>query len=187
MTSSNSNGNHISDTNEINKETGNGKRIAPYIVTFFVMYAIWIVFSGKFDLFHLSLGVISSLIVSILSADLIFSSHRFNRMPSIYIGFIKYIPWLIYQIILANFHVMKIVLHPKMMDLIDPKIINFKSSLEDEVALVTFANSITLTPGTITVSVSSFRNFSVHALDGHSGDPLPGEMQERVENIFSEK
>lgn len=188
MTSSGSDNTHISEKNNFNRQNAkNSKRISHYIVTFFIMFVIWIVFSGKFDPFHLSLGIISSLIVSLLSADLLFTGDRIRKMPSLYSEFIKYMPWLIYQIILANFHVMKVVLHPKMMDLIDPQIITFKSSLEDEVALVTFANSITLTPGTITVSVSNLREFSVHALDSHSGDPLPGEMEERVGRIFGEK
>jgi multicomponent Na+:H+ antiporter subunit E len=73
-----------------------------------------------------------------------------------------------------------------MMDLIDPRIIKFRSKLKSELSLVTFANSITLTPGTITVYVSVDGDFKVHAIDAASGDPLPGEMEENVAKAFGE-
>jgi len=175
------------DDHSDNQDEKKKIRLSPYLMTFVIIFAIWIVFSGKFDLFHLSLGAVSSLIVSLLSADLLFPQQRIRNTPFLYIGFVRYMPWLIYQVIMANFHVMKLVLNPRMMDLIDPKIIKFNSYLKDEAALVTFANSITLTPGTITVSVSNYRDFTVHALDAFSGNPLPGEMEERVGKIFGEK
>ena len=49
---------------------------------------------------------------------------------------------------------------------------------------VTFANSITLTPGTITVSLSLYGNFKVHSLDKASRDSLPGEMERRIKAVF---
>jgi multicomponent Na+:H+ antiporter subunit E len=91
------------------------------------------------------------------------------------------------EITKANLHVMKLTLHPRMMDLIDPRIVKFRSKLKSDLALVTFANSITLTPGTITVSVSVDGGFKVHAIDKASGDPLPGEMEQRVAKAFGEE
>jgi multicomponent Na+:H+ antiporter subunit E len=73
-----------------------------------------------------------------------------------------------------------------MMELIDPSIIRFQSKLKDDLPLVIFANSITLTPGTITVYVSVDGNFQVHAIDRKSGEPLPGEMETRIINAFKE-
>ena len=81
---------------------------------------------------------------------------------------------------------MYLVFHPRMMELIDPRIIKFRSKLGSDLALVTFANSITLTPGTITVDVSIDGDFKVHAIDKASGDPLPGEMEARVSKAFGE-
>lgn len=100
--------------------------------------------------------------------------------------FARYIPWILYQIFLANLHLLYLTFHPRMMDLIDPKIIKFRSKLKSDLALVTFANSITLTPGTITVSVSINGDFSVHAIDKASGEPLPGEMEARIAKTFGE-
>jgi multicomponent Na+:H+ antiporter subunit E len=91
------------------------------------------------------------------------------------------------EIVKANIHVTYLVFHPRMMDLIDPRIIKFRSKkLKSDMALVTFANSITLTPGTITVDVSLDGDFKVHAIDKASGDPLPGEMEARIAKTFGE-
>ncbi len=73
-----------------------------------------------------------------------------------------------------------------MMDRINPQMIQFKSSLKNEMALVTFANSITLTPGTITVSLSMYGDYSVHAIDDASAEPLPGDMEKQVAKVFGE-
>jgi len=100
--------------------------------------------------------------------------------------FLKYIPWLIYQIWIANLHVLYLTFHPRMLDLIDPHIMRFQSKLTKDLSLVTFANSITLTPGTITVSVSVDGDFKVHSIDRMSAEALPGEMEERVAKAFGE-
>lgn len=159
----------------------------PFVFTFIIMAVIWVLLSGKFDAFHLSLGVISCALVSYLSSDFLFSSPRPRGLLSKWIRFASYIPWLMIEITKANLHVMKLTLHPRMMDLIDPRIVKFRSKLKSDLALVTFANSITLTPGTITVSVSVDGGFKVHAIDKASGDPLPGEMEQRVAKAFGEE
>jgi multicomponent Na+:H+ antiporter subunit E len=74
-----------------------------------------------------------------------------------------------------------------MIELIDPKVFKFKSKLKSDISLVTFANSITLTPGTITVYVSMDGQFSVHAIDKKSSEGLPGEMEERIARTFGEE
>ena len=79
---------------------------------------------------------------------------------------------------------MYLVLHPRMTKLIDPGIIRFKSKLNDEMSLFIFANSITLTPGTITVHVTVNGDYAVHAIDRKSGEPLPGEMEQRISKIM---
>ncbi len=102
------------------------------------------------------------------------------------VRFFLYIPWLLYQVFLANIHVLYLTLHPRMRDLIDPQIITFESRLKKDIARTTFANSITLTPGTITVNVNIFGKFAVHCIDKKSGEPLPGEMENRIARVFDE-
>jgi len=162
------------------------KSLVPFIFTFCVTFATWCVLSGKFDVFHLTLGVISCLIVSFLSADLLLQSRKLKKLPMIWFRFIRYIPWLLFQVFVANIHVMYLAFHPRMMELIDPQIIQFKSRLKSDIALVTLANSITLTPGTITVYISVYGDVTIHMIDVESGQSLPWIMDARIAEIFGE-
>jgi len=134
----------------------------------------------------MTLGVISCLIVTFFSGDLLFPGAKTTGLIRLGFRIAAYIPWLLYQILMANFHILYVVLHPRMMDLIDPSVIRFQSELKDDLPLVIFANSITLTPGTITVYVSVDGDFQVHAIDKKSGEPLPGEMEARIIRAFKE-
>ena len=158
--------------------------VSSFVLTFCIMALFWVLFSGKFDAFHISLGIASCLIVSALNHRFLFTSGIRFQFFIHGLRFVGYIPWLFYQIFLANLHVLYLVFHPRMLELIDPKIIQFDSTLKEDVPRTTFANSITLTPGTITVHVSVMGKFSVHCIDDKSGDALPGEMAERIEKVF---
>lgn len=144
------------------------------------MFMFWILLSGFFDKMHLSLGIICSAIVAFFSHDLLIGSVDLKKA----VNFIIYIPWIIYQIVLANIDVAYRVLHPKMP--IDPKIITFKTKLISDLSLTTLANSITLTPGTITVDIKD-GVYYVHAVATKSADDLlSGEMENRVANVYME-
>lgn len=162
------------------------KRFISFSFTFLICFATWIVLSGRFDLFHIGLGVVACTIVAYLSGTILISRRGLERLPGQWLGFILYIPWLLYQVLLANLHVMYLVLHPRMAELIDPRIIRFRSRLKRPMSLFIFANSITLTPGTITVYVSIRGEYTVHVIDEQSGTALPGEMEERVARLMGE-
>ena len=162
------------------------RKWVPYIITCLILLFFWVIFSGKFDPFHLSLGVISCILVCIISYERLINIPTTRGLLRLWLGFLLYFPWLIWQIILANIHVLGIVFSPRMMDRIDPTLIKFKSRIKDPLALVTFANSITLTPGTITVSLTVYGNMVVHAIDKESAAPLPGLMEKKVAQIFGE-
>ena len=160
--------------------------IIPFLLTFIIMLGLWIVLSGRFDTFHLALGIVACSIIAYFSGDLLFDSPKIKGLFGSWVRFVQYIPWLIYQIFLANLHLMYLTFHPRMMDLIDPQIFKFRSKLKSDLSLVTFANSITLTPGTITVRVSIDGDFSIHAIDKKSKEGLPGEMESRIGRVFGE-
>lgn len=126
--------------------------------------------------------------VAYASHDLLFSQTSLKNLKKRHLAgknFILYIPWLIYQIFLANFHVIYLVLHPRMP--IDPKIVRFKTKLKSDLSVVTLANSITLTPGTITVDIREGRYY-VHALSKKvAHDLLTGDMENRVAKIYGEE
>jgi multicomponent Na+:H+ antiporter subunit E len=147
------------------------------------MFGFWIMLSGKFDLFHLILGVISSALVSFLSADIFMYAPESKNKLKTGLRFLLYIPWLLNQIVLSTLHVTFLALHPKMKDQIDPTIVTFKTTLKTDIAKVALANSITLTPGTITIRVVD-QAFHVHAISRKAAAGLPGEMEERLANVF---
>jgi multicomponent Na+:H+ antiporter subunit E len=157
-----------------------------FVATFIILFVFWMVMAGKFDIFHASLGVISCLFVAYMSSDLLFKDKKIGKKIKEAIRFILYIPWLIYQIILANLHVVRLALSPNMYELIDPHIMRFKVKIKKDISKVTFANSITLTPGTITADIID-DEFVVHALSQAVDDDLmTGEMEQRVAHIYSE-
>ena len=67
-----------------------------------------------------------------------------------------------------------------------PQMVRFRTSLRSEFARYVFANSITLTPGTVTLSVEGDK-FVVHAISQKVADELPGEMEKRVAKIFDQE
>lgn len=156
-----------------------------YIVTFIILFTNWIIWSGLFDAFHMSLGVISCLIVTFMSHDLLFKRQKFSISDfGEVFRFILYVPWLLYQITLSNIHVAKIVLKPQMP--IDPEIVRYKYRLKKDVSITTFANSIILTPGTITAQITE-EEFFVHCIDKKVADDLfTGEMEDRIARVFGE-
>ncbi len=155
-----------------------------FIATFFMLFIFWVLLSGKFDLFHLTIGFICSIVVAQLTHDLLFANVRVGEIWVIVWRFIAYIPWLTGQIIQANIYVAYLALSPKMP--IDPQILRFRTKLESDISWVTLANSITLTPGTITMDIKN-GEFFVHALDRKVADDLhAGDMEDRVAHIFME-
>jgi multicomponent Na+:H+ antiporter subunit E len=134
------------------------------------MFGFWLLLSGLFDVFHLTLGVISSALVSFLSADMLIQDPGKGGGLAIAFRFAGYIPWLLYQIVLSTIHVTLLALHPKMLEQIDPTVVTFKTRLQTTVARVALANSITLTPGTITIRIED-GVFYVHAISRKTGLP----------------
>ena len=169
------------DPLKMRKVEGRKSRIA---LTSLILFSFWVVLSGHFDAFHLGAGIFCSLIVAMVSYKLLFSGVPTSKTAIEAFRFLRYLPWLFGQIILANLHVAYLALHPKMP--IYPRIIRFKTILTRELSLVLFANSITLTPGTITVEVREGEYF-VHALSKKvANDLLKGDMERRVAAVFEE-
>ena len=69
---------------------------------------------------------------------------------------------------------------------INPQMVKFKTSLTTDLSKFVLANSITLTPGTVTVRIQG-DEFLVHALTDYVAEGLPGEMEDRVKKIFGDR
>jgi multicomponent Na+:H+ antiporter subunit E len=154
------------------------------LITFGILFLFWILLSGLFDAFHLIAGVICSGIVTLMSHDLLVKG-KDEKFIEKSLRLLWYIPWELWQIVLANIDVAIRVLHPKMP--IDPLIIEFETPLRSDFSLITLANSITLTPGTITISVEPEKGmFRVHAIAKEPADALLVDqtMQKKVAEVF---
>lgn len=163
-------------------------RAFSFILTFTVLYLFWLLNSGVFKLFYMSIGVICALSVAYVFHDRFMLIKDIRRAIRSFVFFLGYLPWILRQIALANLDVAKRVLDPSMP--IDPRIISFQSTLKSDIAKTTLANSITLTPGTITVDIDPDGTFYVHSIAKEPADSLlttpPCEMAARAGYIFGE-
>ena len=163
-----------------------GERAFGILLTFCIMAVFWTLLSGIFDAFHLISGLVCCAIVSIISHALLVKGKSEKKLLKSF-RLLIYIPWELWQIVLANIDVAYRVLHPKMP--IDPRIMEFETSLRGDFSLLTLANSITLTPGTITILVEPERGkFWVHAIAKVPADALLVDqtMQRKVAHVFME-
>ncbi len=159
------------------------------IATFCILFGMWIVMSGKFDLFHLFLGVLSSALVAWLSHDLLFVDRDKKLIARLTEAgrFCRYALWLAREILVANFHVTALALSPRAMQRIDPRLFTFRTRLKTDFARFVLANSITLTPGTVTIRVHGDL-FYIHAITPKAAGDLTSdavsEMERRVARVF---
>lgn len=154
-----------------------------------LLMGIWLILSGHYDFIHIFYGVACTIFVVWFNARMRgigLAGEEACGQSRIRLGALAlYLPWLLWQIFLSAVHVAKVVLHPKMP--IDPSLIRFQSKLPNVISKVILANSITLTPGTITVDLMG-DEFLVHALTHHTAEGLVcGDMQTRVCKLYDPK
>jgi multicomponent Na+:H+ antiporter subunit E len=148
-------------------------RPAQAITLGIVIFALWLLLSGIYKPFLLGLGVVSTAIAVFFALRMELVDRE--GVPVIHLtGHLwTYLPWLVVQMIRSN-----IILHPNLP--ISPGMLRVRAKQRSDLGRVIFANSITLTPGTVTVAVVG-ETLHVHALDAESaGDMDEGEMNRRV-------
>jgi multicomponent Na+:H+ antiporter subunit E len=157
------------------------------LVQAMLLMAVWLILSGYYDFLHIFYGVISVTFVLWLNSrlriyPLIDEGCGENRI--ILSRLLLYIPWLLWQIALSGIYVAGVVLkpHPRLA----PSIVRFTSRQPGMVARVILGNSITLTPGTVTISIDG-DVFTVHALTADTAAGLvSGDMESRVARLYGE-
>lgn len=127
------------------------KYIKGRIVLLLLLLVIWCLLTFPFDIQELLAGAVISLIIVLipLPGRQFFSDLRINPKSPVFL--IAYIFVFLYCLIKSNLDVAFRVLHPKLP--IKPGIIKIKTGLRSKMGRIILANSITLTPGTITVDV----------------------------------
>ncbi len=129
------------------------RRLIYFVLALIVWIAgTWPFVDGKIDLQVMTAGVIAAFIVAVLFHEILPKEHLVFISPVRIFWTLVYLPVFFYYVIKANFDVVYRALHPKMP--IKPGIVKIKTNLKTESGITALANSITLTPGTLTVDLT---------------------------------
>lgn len=151
------------------------------IPTIVALFLIWLILAASYDLVHLVLGVIAAVVVVWLNP--VAANSPFRNVS--WWGLVGYMPWLFVRVLKSGLHVTRLILSPSLP--IQPQLIEYPTELESEGEVVILGNSITLTPGTITVEVSA-DELLVHAIDDESGRDLKeGALERKIGEAFRRK
>ena len=124
------------------------------------LFGFWLALSGHYTPLLLGFGVASCVLVVYLSLRMDVVDHE--GVPYHMLGrLLVYVPWLLKEIFVANVEVARVILDPKLP--INPRMVRFHGSQDTDLGRAVYANSITLTPGTITTGVEG-HDFQIHAL-----------------------
>jgi multisubunit Na+/H+ antiporter MnhE subunit len=147
---------------------------------FVLSLAFYLLLAGRVDTFEVVTGVATAAVVASVFRTVAFETPpSFRRSGSRVLRGLLYVPYLLWEVARANLAIAAIVLHPRLP--IDPKLVSYPTDLRGELALTTFANSITLTPGTLTVDVDADEGtLLVHTLTDASRTELASGSLERA-------
>ena len=155
-----------------------------------LMFIFWILLSGKLEFKFLTYGVLTALISAYICVPLLLlpnaSGTKKYFIFDVPLGqYAVYWLWLLKEVVKANIDVVKATIKAEMQ--INPRVVRFRIQYDNPMAYTTLANSITLTPGTVTLNVTPDGLYEVHALtDGAAEGLLEGGMQKRVAHLFGE-
>ena len=158
-----------------------------YIVLFLILFLVWLLLTLDISIANISAGVIASLLTALLFGKYFVSNTRKFLQPKRYFWLLVYLFVFTWECIKANFDVAYRVLHPDMP--IKPGIVKVKLGLKSDIAKMMLANSITMTPGTISVDIVGEYLF-VHWIYVSSFDPqvysytIAGKFEKFIKRIF---
>ena len=144
-------------------------------ILFFILFSLWLLMSGHYNLLIVSLGIIScAFCVYVAKRGKLIDD---EGLPIFFMPrLLNYLIWLFKEILKSNLSTAKVIINGK----VEPETFTVKTSQVTDVAKVTYANSITLTPGTVTTKIQK-GVFEVHALNSDFGkDVRTNEMDKKV-------
>lgn len=159
------------------------------VLRFAALYGFWLVLSGRFQTKYLTMGVVCALLVTLFTVDLVQPDRprtrrrQFSPLVATWRS-LAYFVWLLWSIVEANLQVAYLVLQPRLN--VRPGLLCFTTKLRSRTGHIILTNSITLTPGTITVD---FKDgvYTIHALAPEAAQSLiDAKMQSKIEHIFGE-
>jgi len=150
----------------------------PAFFLFVLLVAFWAILSGHFhEAFLVGAGVVTTVGVTWISSRLGLVIREWSPGRLLW-ALVAYLPWLLWEVVLANLKVIRIVWDPRLP--VSPRMVEVPCTLKTGLGRAVYANSITLTPGTVSVVVED-DVILVHALtEGDEEGLLDGAMEARV-------
>ena len=143
------------------------------------MLLAWPFADGKIDIQVTIAGVIASVMVAFLFHDMLPKEHHIFISPMRVFWLLVYVPVFFYYVVKANLDVVYRALHPAMP--IKPGIVKIKTNLKTESGITALANSITLTPGTLTVDLTDDGFLYIHWIN------VKSEETEQATRLISQR
>ncbi|MBE6112192.1 MAG: hypothetical protein E7195_04125 [Peptococcaceae bacterium] len=174
----------------LNDKTIVGSPVKHLVVLAVVLFAFWFLLSGKVDFKFLLYGALTAIISAWICVPLLLMPNADGTKKyfifDVNLGkYALYWLWLLKEVVNANIDVVKATVKSEMV--INPRVIAFRIKYDNPMAYTTLANSITLTPGTVTMNVTEDGLYEIHALtDGAAEGLLGGGMQQKVADLFGE-
>ena len=168
-----------------------GSTLVHKLAMFVVLFGFWMVLSGRTETKFIVYGLITAIVTTWVTYPLLLVPNKDGSKRYFVFGvsipkFIMYFFWLMWQLVLANIDVL-LATTAQELD-IDPKVVRFYFRADNPMASVVLANSITLTPGTVTINVTDDGLYEIHALTrGAAAGVLDGSMQKKVAALYGEK
>ncbi|MBT3605588.1 MAG: Na+/H+ antiporter subunit E [Candidatus Latescibacteria bacterium] len=154
-----------------------------HVLMLLIMFGVWLLWSGHYSFDHmlvLGLGVVSCVFVVYMANRMDIVDEEGHPIHLLF-QLLLYIPWLLWAIVKANIDVAKRVLNPSLP--ISPCMVRIKATQKTDLTRVIFANSITLTPGTVSVELVG-DDILVHALTREAAEDVQsGDMDRRVTSL----
>jgi len=143
------------------------------------LLAFWLLLSGHYTAWLVGAGIVVAVAIAVLGQVSGFADEEGHPVDRVLAG-LAYWPWLALEIVKSSLSVARTVVDPRLP--IAPRLFELKTALRSPVAVATYANSITLTPGTVTVGIDREHDLlRVHALRAEGeADLRAGAMEARV-------
>lgn len=158
-----------------------------YIILFIISFIFWLLMTYNLKLPNIIAGLVAALITMIVFGKGFIRDYKKFFQPQRYFWVIVYLFIFIWECVKANIDVAYRVLHPDLP--IKPGIVKVKTNLKTDIAKTFLANSITMTPGTITVDIIG-DVFYIHWIYVSSRDPevyseaILGRFEKHLKRIF---
>jgi len=158
-----------------------------FISLFLVVFVFWILFTQSLKTDEILAGIVVSLIISFISKNIFNFNLLKIDLPLRIIKFLFiFLPVFVYEIIKANIQLAFIVLNPNLP--VNSAIIKNKTKLKGDISKLVLANSITLTPGTLTIDVEN-SYYYIHTVDISSikdEKSITGKFEKYIKGVFDD-